>query len=121
MRGPSPRRTIAAVPETILTEQRGDVLLITLNRPEKLNAWTTRMGRELKQAIGDANANAGIGAIVVTGAGPRVLCGGRHRRHVRRSRRATPRSVVGRRVRPARTSRTSGWSCASGPSRSSPR
>jgi 2-(1,2-epoxy-1,2-dihydrophenyl)acetyl-CoA isomerase len=63
------------VPETILTEQRGDVLLITLNRPEKLNAWTTRMGRELKQAICDANADAGIGAVVVTGAG-RAFCAG---------------------------------------------
>jgi 2-(1,2-epoxy-1,2-dihydrophenyl)acetyl-CoA isomerase len=63
------------VPETILTEQRGDVLLITLNRPEKLNAWTTRMGRELKQAIGDANADPSIGAIVVTGAG-RAFCAG---------------------------------------------
>ncbi len=63
------------VPETILTEQRGDVLLITLNRPEKLNAWNTRMGRELKQVIGDANADAGIGAIVVTGAG-RAFCAG---------------------------------------------
>ena len=68
-------RTIASVPETILTEQRGDVLLITLNRPEKLNVWNTRMGRELKQAIGDANADAGIGAIVVTGAG-RAFCAG---------------------------------------------
>ncbi len=63
------------MPETILTEQRGDVLLITLNRPEKLNAWNTRMGRELKQAIGDANTDAGIGAIVVTGAG-RAFCAG---------------------------------------------
>jgi len=63
------------VPETILTEQRGDVLLITLNRPEKLNAWNTLMGRELKQAIGDANRDAGIGAIVVTGAG-RAFCAG---------------------------------------------
>jgi 2-(1,2-epoxy-1,2-dihydrophenyl)acetyl-CoA isomerase len=63
------------VPDTILTEQRGDVLLITLNRPEKLNAWTTRMGRELKQAISDANADATIGAIVVTGAG-RAFCAG---------------------------------------------
>jgi enoyl-CoA hydratase/carnithine racemase len=63
------------VPDTILTEQRGEVLLITLDRPDKLNAWTTRMGRELKQAIGDANADAGIGAVVVTGAG-RAFCAG---------------------------------------------
>ena len=63
------------MPETILTEQRGEVLLITLNRPEKLNAWNTRMGRELKQAIGDANSDAGIGAVVVTGAG-RAFCAG---------------------------------------------
>ncbi len=61
--------------ETILTEPRGDVLLITLNRPDKLNAWNTRMGRELTQAIDDANANAEIGAIVVTGAG-RAFCAG---------------------------------------------
>ena len=63
------------MPETILTEQRGDVLLITLNRPEKLNVWSTRMGRELSQALRDANASAEIGAIVVTGAG-RAFCAG---------------------------------------------
>jgi 2-(1,2-epoxy-1,2-dihydrophenyl)acetyl-CoA isomerase len=63
------------VPETILTEVRGDVLLITLDRPEKLNAWNTRMGRELTAAIDDANANVDIGAIVVTGAG-RAFCAG---------------------------------------------
>jgi len=63
------------VPDTILTEQRGDVLLITLNRPEKLNAWNTRMGRELSQAIRGANESAAVGAIVVTGAG-RAFCAG---------------------------------------------
>ena len=63
------------MPETILTEQRGDVLLITLNRPEKLNAWSTRMGRELSQTIRDANASAEVGAMVVTGAG-RAFCAG---------------------------------------------
>ena len=63
------------MPETILTEPRGDVLLITLNRPEKLNAWSTRMGRELSQAIRDANESPAIGAIVVTGAG-RAFCAG---------------------------------------------
>jgi 2-(1,2-epoxy-1,2-dihydrophenyl)acetyl-CoA isomerase len=63
------------VPETILTEPRGDVLLITLNRPEKLNAWSTRMGRELSQTIRDANASSEVGAMVVTGAG-RAFCAG---------------------------------------------
>jgi 2-(1,2-epoxy-1,2-dihydrophenyl)acetyl-CoA isomerase len=61
--------------DTILTEQRGEVLLITLNRPEKLNAWNTRMGRELTKAIRDANANSEVGAIVMTGAG-RAFCAG---------------------------------------------
>lgn len=63
------------MPDTILTEQRGDVLLVTLDRPEKLNAWNTRMGRELTTAIADANASAEIGAVVVTGAG-RAFCAG---------------------------------------------
>jgi len=72
---PSRGLTIRCVTETILTEQRGDVLLITLDRPEKLNAWNTRMGRELTKAITDANADSGIGAIVVTGAG-RAFCAG---------------------------------------------
>src|SRR3954465_11790326 len=70
---PSPYDRV--VPETILTEQRGDVLLITLNRPEKLNAWSTLMGRELSQALRDANASAEIGAIVGTGSG-RACCAG---------------------------------------------
>jgi 2-(1,2-epoxy-1,2-dihydrophenyl)acetyl-CoA isomerase len=63
------------VAETIITEQRGDVLLITLNRPDKLNAWNVRMGRELTEAINAANASTEIGAIVVTGAG-RAFCAG---------------------------------------------
>jgi enoyl-CoA hydratase/carnithine racemase len=37
--------------EQILAEQRDDVLLLTLNRPERLNAWTPRMSAELAHAI----------------------------------------------------------------------
>ena len=62
-------------PEQILVEHRDDVALITLNRPEKLNAWTPRMGAELSEAIEAADADDGIGAIVVTGAG-RGFCAG---------------------------------------------
>lgn len=51
------------------------VATITLNRPDRLNAWTPRMSRELWHAIEDANETPAIGAIVVTGAG-RGFCAG---------------------------------------------
>lgn len=59
----------------ILTEQRDNILLITYNRPDRLNAWTRTMGAELEDAIVAANENPDIGAIVVTGAG-RGFCAG---------------------------------------------
>ena len=59
----------------VLVEQRGDVLLLTLNRPDKLNAWHPGMGRTLMAAIEEANADPAIGAIVMTGAG-RAFCAG---------------------------------------------
>jgi enoyl-CoA hydratase/carnithine racemase len=61
--------------ERITYETRGDVALITLNRPEKLNAWTPAMAEEQARAIEEANDDPQIGAIVMTGAG-RGFCGG---------------------------------------------
>lgn len=61
--------------EQIIVERRDDVVLITLNRPEKLNAWTPQMLGELLMAIDDANHHPDVGAIVVTGAG-RAFCAG---------------------------------------------
>ncbi len=61
--------------ETILTETADGVLTVTMNRPDKLNAWTPRMGTEMAEAISEANADPEIIAIVVTGAG-RGFCAG---------------------------------------------
>lgn len=61
--------------QQILSEQRGDVLLLTLNRPDRMNAWTPRMMSELADAITRANDDNSVGAIVVTGAG-RGFCAG---------------------------------------------
>ena len=61
--------------ETILAERRGEVLLLTLNRPERLNAWTPHMAEELVDAIEGANRDPDVGAIVLTGAG-RGFCAG---------------------------------------------
>jgi 2-(1,2-epoxy-1,2-dihydrophenyl)acetyl-CoA isomerase len=61
--------------ETILTNIDAGILTITLNRPERLNAWTYQMGGELAAAITQANTNDDVIAIVVTGAG-RGFCAG---------------------------------------------
>jgi 2-(1,2-epoxy-1,2-dihydrophenyl)acetyl-CoA isomerase len=61
--------------EQITREQRDDVVVLTLNRPERLNAWTPRMSTELTHAIEQADADPAIGAVVVTGTG-RAFCAG---------------------------------------------
>ena len=61
--------------EQIATEVVDRILTITLNRPERLNAWTATMCRELMAAFDEADADDGIGAVIVTGAG-RGFCAG---------------------------------------------
>jgi len=59
----------------ILYTLRGRVATITLNRPDKLNAWTRTMEQEVRQAMQEAAADDGVRAIVLTGAG-RGFCAG---------------------------------------------
>ncbi len=61
--------------EQILTDTDDGVLTITLNRPERLNAWTGQMGQELREAFDAADADDEVRAIIVTGAG-RGFCAG---------------------------------------------
>jgi enoyl-CoA hydratase/carnithine racemase len=56
-------------------EVRDEVAVITLNRPERLNAWTPTMAEEQVDAIARANGDPAVGAIVTTGAG-RGFCAG---------------------------------------------
>jgi len=53
--------------ETILVETRGNVGLITLNRPEALNALNNQLLDELIEAVGTFDADPAIGCIVLTG------------------------------------------------------
>ena len=61
--------------EQITTELADGVLTITLNRPERLNAWTATMGAELIEAFDRADADDEVRVIIVTGAG-RGFCAG---------------------------------------------
>jgi len=61
--------------EQILTETSEGVFTITLNRPDRLNAWTAQMGHELRAAFDVADGDDDVRAIIVTGAG-RAFCAG---------------------------------------------
>lgn len=59
----------------ILTEIKDGVALATLNRPERMNAYTTEMGIELNEFLWECDKDDSVRAIVVTGAG-RAYCAG---------------------------------------------
>jgi len=61
--------------EQILYSVEDSVLTITLNRPERLNAFTEQMCRELLDALDRADADDSVRAIIFTGAG-RAYCAG---------------------------------------------
>jgi 2-(1,2-epoxy-1,2-dihydrophenyl)acetyl-CoA isomerase len=61
--------------ETVLVASSGGVTRLTLNRPEKLNAFTLPMHAELRAALAAAGADPQCRAVVLTGAG-RAFCAG---------------------------------------------
>jgi len=61
--------------ETILYEVEDHIATITFNRPDKLNAVTPLMGRELRDAFQQAESDDAVWTIIVTGAG-RAFCAG---------------------------------------------
>jgi enoyl-CoA hydratase/carnithine racemase len=60
----------------ILTETRGAIAIITLNRPKILNAWNSAMRELLVTALDAAETNTAIRAIVMTGSGDRAFGAG---------------------------------------------
>src|SRR5260221_8815632 len=61
--------------EQIMIDITDGVMTITLNHPERLNAWTQQMGIELIEAFDLADGDDDVRAIIVTGAG-RGFCAG---------------------------------------------
>ncbi len=61
--------------EQILYEVRDGIATVTLNRPEKLNAWTMRMGAEVQHAFRQADKDDAVRVIIITGAGKGYCAG----------------------------------------------
>jgi enoyl-CoA hydratase/carnithine racemase len=61
--------------ETVIYEAGDGVATVTLNRPEHLNSWTSRLDAELGDAMAEADGDDSVRAVIVTGAG-RAFCAG---------------------------------------------
>ena len=61
--------------EQIRVEDRDEIRVITLHRPERLNAWTPVMAAEMSRAVREGNDDPSVGAFVMTGSG-RGFCAG---------------------------------------------
>jgi enoyl-CoA hydratase len=66
----------------LIIEARGGVALITLNRPEKLNALDGTLMESLGRAVADIGKDNGYKAIVISGAGNRAFCAGADIAHI---------------------------------------
>jgi enoyl-CoA hydratase len=64
------------MPDFILSEIRGQIGIVTLNRPDVLNAWNAAMRSQLVEALDAMEANDQIRAIILTGAGERAFGAG---------------------------------------------
>jgi enoyl-CoA hydratase/carnithine racemase len=60
----------------ILVEKSEGVAILTMNRPEQLNAMNQQLTAELHEAVVEANADESIGCIVITGTGQRAFSAG---------------------------------------------
>ena len=62
-------------PDVLTTTREGRVLIVTLNRPDRLNALTPQLHQRLLATLRQAAADTTVGAVVLTGAG-RAFCSG---------------------------------------------
>jgi enoyl-CoA hydratase len=64
------------MPETILEEREGRVAVLTVNRPEKMNALNEQVRDEMLRALAALETDDAVGVVVVTGAGEKSFIAG---------------------------------------------
>ena len=116
--------------ETIRYEAADEIATVTLDRPAKMNAYTTQMGVEIAEAMLRADADSDVRVIVMTGAGDRAFCAGADMGMFARDIKSREGGAADDKPREANDSETSSSaapasdsrsSCATSPSLPSPR
>ncbi len=68
--------------KVVLTERRGRILIVTLNRPEAGNSINPAVASQLDEALNMAEADSEVYAVILTGAGSKIFCGGMDLKHM---------------------------------------
>jgi crotonobetainyl-CoA hydratase len=68
--------TVADTAPAALTERRGNVMIITINRPEARNAVNAAVSTAVGDALEQAQHDSDVRAVVITGAGDKSFCAG---------------------------------------------
>lgn len=68
-------RKAAQEQPTISVERDGEIVIIRLIRPDRLNAFTLQMGAEIRAVLDETDADDSVRAVVLTGEG-RAFCAG---------------------------------------------
>jgi enoyl-CoA hydratase/carnithine racemase len=86
----------ASSPETLSVARQGRVAVISLNRPQAMNAINMLMRRELRETLDTLRRDADIGAVVLTGSGPKAFSAGMDLREFAESTAGVPISEMRR-------------------------
>ncbi len=62
--------------EALLTEKSGSIGIITLNRPQQMNALNRQLLHELSELLEKYESDGSVTALVLTGSGPKAFCAG---------------------------------------------
>src|SRR3989442_7147159 len=62
--------------ETITLDRKGSIVIIRLNRPDKLNAMNSKLKEEVVQALGELESDDGVHVAVITGVGDKAFVAG---------------------------------------------
>lgn len=76
--------------EQVLVERRGNVMVITINRPDARNAVNEAVCRGVGAAVQQAEANPDVRVVVLTGAGDKAFCAGADLKAITRGERIIP-------------------------------
>src|SRR5207245_8907916 len=70
------RRRAGMADRVVLVEKTEGVAIVTLNRPEQINAMNAELGAALRETVARMNADDEVGCIVITGAATRAVPAG---------------------------------------------